>query len=384
MSLVFLANIIALLFSLFVVGAIIGALLSHARGRGWSLFETRNRLLLGKSRGNPILTPGSYPWTAEAVLNPAAVMIDGRTHLLYRAIGSDGVSRLGYASGKDGVSFDDLPPYPAYVARDERPFSRLVRRYAPVLYPSGGSWGGCEDPRMVAIDGRIYVTYNAFDGWDFIRVALISIAQDDFLAKRWWRWQGPAFLSPEGERHKNWVLFPEKIGGKFAILHNLHGDDQNRVRVEYVDHLDTFRAKRGFFASPDPSAMPSQKIVWHERMRAAGAPPIKTDRGWLLFYHATTAEEGHRYQLGALLLSLDDPSRVLARAAFPVLSPDEHYENEGKAGVVYACGAVVRDGLVFVYYGGGDKVACVAATPLAPFLEGLLSGAPAALNASGH
>src|SRR6185437_14522070 len=94
-----------------------------------------------------------------------------------------------------------------------------LRRYSPVLYPSGGSWGGCEDPRMVVIDGRVYVTFNMFENW-ILRVAYISISEEDFIAKRFHHWEGPYILS-HGKRDKNWVLFPEKINGQFAVLHSI-------------------------------------------------------------------------------------------------------------------------------------------------------------------
>jgi predicted GH43/DUF377 family glycosyl hydrolase len=93
-----------------------------------------------------------------------------------------------------------------------------------------------------------------------------------------------------------------------------------------------------------------------------------------VLYHATSEAEGHRYQLGALLLDLDDPTRVVARAAAPVLSPDEWYENDGKPGIIYACGALVRGDTLHVYYGGADKVVCVATAALQPFLDALVAG----------
>jgi predicted GH43/DUF377 family glycosyl hydrolase len=80
-----------------------------------------------------------------------------------------------------------------------------------------------------------------------------------------------------------------------------------------------------------------------------------------------------------MLLDLVDPTKVLYRSRTPILSPDEHYENHGKAGIVYACGAVVRDGKLFIYYGGADKVVCVATTPLKLFLDALLKGSQPAL-----
>jgi len=88
---------------------------------------------------------------------------------------------------------------------------RNLRRYSPHMYASGGSWGGCEDPRMVVIDGMVYVTFNMFDNWQ-LRVGYLTMGEDDFIAKRFYKWQGPYLLSHPA-RHKSWVIFPEKIHG---------------------------------------------------------------------------------------------------------------------------------------------------------------------------
>ena len=374
MNFLFLINILALLFSFFVVGALLGAVFSKPlRKKIAALLPLKHfqRLLLKKSIHNPILKPGSHPWTAEAVLNPAATAIDGRTHLIYRAIGADGVSRLGYASSANGVLFDERLPYPIFVARIPRRRHDYAHRYSPVMYPSGGSWGGCEDPRMVVIEDRVYVTFNMFEEWT-LRVGVISMSEKDFLAKHFGQWEGPTILS-HGTRDKNWVLFPEKIGGQFAILHSIIGDDEHHVRVEFVDDLETLSQKK--FESPDPQKIPDTRIAWHVHVRSAGPPPIRTEKGWLVLYHANDAEESHRYKLGAMVLDFNDPTKILYRAAEPILVPDEHYENHGKPGIVYACGACVRDGKLFVYYGGADKVVCVATAPLDKFLDTIIQGA---------
>lgn len=371
MSILFIANILALLLSLFVIGAMLGAAFSKPfREKALEFLHIR-RLSLGRAVCNPILSPGAEPWNAEAVLNPAALVLGGRTHLIYRAIGADGVSRLGYASSADGIVFDERLPYPVYAARhpDGRPGS--PRRYSPVLYPSGGSWGGCEDPRMIALEGHIYVTFNMFEDWK-LRVAFISMSEADFLAKRFDRWDGP-FIFSHGDRQKNWTLFPEKINGQFAVLHGIIDPNETRVRIEYTDTLETLSERK--FETIDPQQAANTPIAWHVHVRSAGPPPIKTDKGWLVLYHAHDAEDGSRYKLGAMLLDLENPTKIITRAVAPILSPDATYENEGKPGIVYACGAVVRDGTLFVYYGGADKVVCVATTLLAPFLEALVEGA---------
>lgn len=376
MGFLFVVNIVSLLFSLFVIGVVLGVLFSKPFRVSVVEFVRRtfrSDLLLARVSSNPVIRPGKYPWEAEAVLNPAAVVIGERTYLLYRAIGSDGVSRLGYASSGNSIVFDERLPYPAYTAQNPRDVPQHFQRYSAVLYPSGGSWGGCEDPRMVTIEGRVYVIYNAFDGWDFIRVAFISISEQDFINKHFYKWSIPRLLSRSGQRHKNWVLFPEKIGGKFAILHNLYGDDADHVRIVFIENLDTFDPAQDGFESPDPLSMPPRHIAWHYRMRSAGPPPVKTRHGWLVFYHATSETEGYRYKLGAMLLEYNNPTRVLYRAEMPILTPDELYENEGKPGIVYACGAVVHNEMLYLYYGGADKVVCAAFAPLEPFLQALMA-----------
>jgi predicted GH43/DUF377 family glycosyl hydrolase len=384
MSFSFWANIIALLFSFFVIGALLGAAFSKPiREKLVKLLrlEHLQRLLLVRSLHNPILRPGTNPWTAEAVLNPAAAVIAGRTHLIYRAIGMDGVSRLGYASSADGIVFDKRLPYPVYVAQKPRDLPGHTRRngvlagtrrYSPVLYPSGGSWGGCEDPRMVCIEGRVYVTFNMFDGWDFIRVAAISIAEEDFLSGQFWKWDGPHLLSQPQQIHKNWVLFPEKINGKYAILHSV----VPKIEIAYRDAVEDIGITEPFIKSWVGSRgdLPAREDSWDSFVRGVGPPPVRTPQGWLLFYHAIDERDPGRYKLGAMLLDPLDPTKVLQRAAAPILSPDEPYENHGKPGIVYACGAVVRDGTLFVYYGGADKVICVATAKLDSFLDELIHG----------
>jgi beta-1,2-mannobiose phosphorylase / 1,2-beta-oligomannan phosphorylase len=322
-------------------------------------------LQIKRHKGNPILTPNpDNNWESEATFNPGVIATeDGQVHMIYRAIGSDGVSRLGYVVSSDGKNFNDKYPIPIFSMQSPRYNSNKRMVYDPALYPSGGSWGGCEDPRMVAIEGRIYLTFNCFDGWDFIRAAVVSIDQDDFLERKW-QWSKPLLISPSREVNKNWVLFPEKFDGKFAILHSINPD----VQVAFVDRLEDLhfglkKIKSRFGGEPRSS--------WDTWLRGAGPPPIKTKHGWLVFYHATQKKDAHRFKLGAMLLDLNNPTKVIARSRGPVLSPDMWYENDWKPGVVYACGTSIKNGTISVYYGGGDKVVCLATANLNTFIRKL-------------
>ncbi len=347
------------------------------RSRIKSRIKKSRPLDLRRAMKNPIIgpTPNSY-WESEAVFNPGAVVHGDKVHLFYRALGPDGVSRIGYAKSSDGVHFDHRAPHPVFVpemaalakqAKHHLHTSPARLSYDRVLYQSGGGWGGSEDPRVVKIDDRIYMTINIFNGWHSIRVGVTSISEED-LDRENWNWRRLVFLSPENQRHKNWVLFPGKVGGKYALFHNLHHSDAKRVRIQYLDNLEETPEP---FESPDPHYLPDRHMAWHHRTRSVGPPPVKTKYGWLLFYHAMDPEDPNRYKLGVLLLDSKDPTKILYRSRYPILEPDEWYENDWKPGIIYASGAVVKGDTLFIYYGGGDKYVGVAYTSLAKFVEEL-------------
>lgn len=318
---------------------------------------------------NPVMSPQQHnEWETCGVFNPAAYKDDEDVvHLLYRAIGNDGVSRFGYSKSSDGVTFlpEDRISHPVYFIESPRNMGATLKRYDPMMFPSGGSWGGAEDPRLVRIEDTLYLTFNAFDGWDFIRIAVTSIAEKDFVAGKW-NWKKPMLISPFGEIHKNWVIFPEKINGKFAILHSI----SPHLQIDYVDRLeDLAQGKvkiKSVFKRHDQE-------TWDTWLRGAGCPPIKTEKGWLVLYHAIEKHDTNRYKIGVMLLDFNDPTKVISRSPGPLLTPECWYENDGKPGVVYVCGAVVREGALIVYYGGGDMHTCVAQAPLDDVLKWLVS-----------
>ena len=324
---------------------------------------------LHRSASNPIIQPNTNnKWESKATFNPAAFLDDDKVHIVYRAIGDNDVSVMGYASSRDGVNIDERLTHPIYTWR-EKHGKNPERREAspPILYGSGGGWnGGCEDPRLTAIDDTVYMLYTAFDGWGSLRIALTSIKLDNLRNKRW-NWAKPVLISPPGETHKNWVIFPEKIKGKYAILHSI----SPKILVDYFDSLDNFDSDeyiKSHFGGK------SQKNRWDSVLRGAGPPPIKTKYGWLLLYHAIDHRDPGRYKLGAMILNAKDPTKIVARSKKPILEPDECYENEGfKAGIIYSCGAVVIDDQLLVYYGGADTVSCVAVAKLDEFLEKLIA-----------
>ncbi len=323
--------------------------------------------LLNKAKDNPIIKPiVDHFWESRAVFNPGALYEKGRVHMVYRAIGDQDVSVLGYASSADGTNFDERLDEPIYTPKEpfesNTPFSKTAS-YSP--YASGGGcYGGCEDPRLTKIGNTVYMTYVAYDGWNPPRVALTSISLNDFLGHKW-NWKKPVLLSRPGQVNKNACLLPEKIDGKYVIFHRVFPD----ILIDYVDELD--------FDGETKWLTGQQKIsprahYWDSRKVGVGAPPIKTDDGWLLIYQAVGEQDSARYKMGAMLLDLKDPSKILHRSIKPILEPTEWYENEGyKAGVAYPCGAVIVKDRLHVYYGGADMVTCQASAPIEQFIDHL-------------
>lgn len=316
-----------------------------------------------RSEENPIILPNpSNGWETWQTFNPGVIRIEDKIHFIYRAIGDDGISRLGYAASQDGISIDERLPYPIY----EHKLNHSVFNYHS--FASGGSFGGAEDPRIVQVaeENKLYMTYTACG--EGLRVGLTSINTEDFLQKRW-QWSPSRLISAPGEVHKNWVIFPEKINGKYAILHSICPE----ISITFRDSLE-FQEDEYITSFYDGKFR--RRNCWDNWIRGAGAPPLKTKSGWLLFYHAMDNDDPGKYKVGAMLLDLNDPTKILHRARKPVLEPQKDYEYNGfKAGVVYVCGAIQKNEKLLVYYGAADSYVSVAYANLDEFLKALTTRA---------
>jgi predicted GH43/DUF377 family glycosyl hydrolase len=165
------------------------------------------------------------------------------------------------------------------------------------------------------------------------------------------------------------IIFPEKIGGKFVMLHRpmtwvgeKYGTEHPAMWISTGDDLLSFG---------NPKILAKAKHPWEKKI-GGNTPPVKTENGWLTLYHAV-GDDG-LYRLGAMLLDLNDPSKLLHRTTDWILQPEQAYEIEGYyPGVVFPCGKVVKDGRLFVYYGGADKYVGVATCELHTLLDYLLT-----------
>ncbi len=290
---------------------------------------------------NPIIALNKEnAWEAKATYNPAAIFLEGKVHLLYRAQAEDNTSVLGYARLKNGLDVEYQPSEPAYVPRED---------FEQKREPNAGS--GCEDPRLTRFDDRIYMTYTAYNGVDRPRVALTSILVDDFLKQKW-NWKKPQLISPPELNNKNACIFPEKVNGKYMIIHRTGNDidisfhrSLNFKENEWLEEYRWIYPRRG---------------MWDSKRIGAVSAPIKTEEGWILFYHGISERDGF-YRVGAVLLDLKDPLKLITRTKDPLFEPETVYEKEGQVpNVVFPCGALAIGERIYIYYGGADQVIGVA------------------------
>lgn len=306
-----------------------------------------------RAKKNPIILPiKNHPWEAKLTFNPAAIYLDGKVHILYRAMSDDNTSTIGYAQSKDGLHIDYRSAEPVFIPR--KPFEQK-------LTPGGNS--GSEDPRLTKIDDRIYMLYTAFDGKNPPRVALTWIKAKDFLAQKW-NWEKPVLISPPDQDDKDAALFPEKIKGKYLVIHR-GGDDIDLSFCQTLNFDGTWWLEEYRWISP-------RKGMWDSKKVGIVAPPIKTDQGWLALYHGVS--ENNTYRVGAVLCDRKDPTKIIARTDEPIFEPETIYEKDGEiSNVVFPCGVVLIGSKIFMYYGGADKVVGVATMELEKLLKTLES-----------
>ena len=278
----------------------------------------------------PILMPNTtHHWEKTAVFNCGIIYHNDLVHMIYRATditsnGKEGkyVNNLGYAVSSDGIHFNRL----------EKPI--LVNDVPQELR-------GPEDPRIVRLNDTFYMTYTGYGG-RFDGDYRICLASSSNLIS--WKRHGVLL----NEANKDAALFPEKINGRYLMLHRRSPD----IWLAYSDDLLHWGNHRSLM-------QPIADSYWQDEKIGAAGPPIKTKDGWLLIYHGVS-KDGH-YSLGVALLDLQDPTKILFRQTEPILEPELEWEINGYVpNVVFSCGQATIDGKIYVYYGGADTAIGVA------------------------
>lgn len=300
-----------------------------------------NKQFVTRCEGNPILTKDDVPYKVETVHNAGVTKFDGRYIMLFRSHLDTGRSIIGIAVSDDGFNFKARPE-PFIVPSKEPPFSQYEEY-------------GVEDPRITLLEGEYYITYSAYSRHG-VRTGLAKTSDFKSLERI-------AFITQAD--YRNTVLFPEKINGRYARLDRPHSDISPwSIWISYSPDL--------FHWGDSKLVMKTTAYHWDEAKIGPGAPPIRTDKGWLSIYHGVfPTMDGHVYRLGVALHKLDDPSVILGVGDRWILQPEDQWELVGYVhNVVFTCGAVPEDdGTLKLYWGGADKVMCAGTAAIDELVE---------------
>ncbi|MBB6050478.1 glycoside hydrolase family 130 protein [Armatimonas rosea] len=352
--------------------------------------------LFTRHPANPIIVPGEELWRRACVFNPGVLLDDdGKFYLWERAAGQLRPFHcyIGLQESDDGVNFRLVSPEPVFTPEQ-----------------AGCAFGSVQDPRVVKLDGTYVMTYayrpyawsshptgvgvpeshesefpgipsppvTAYQGSknviggrpDNLTRSGIAVSKDRV------NWEHLCWATPEDTDDRDVILFPEKLNGRYAMLRRpLHwvgdafGTPGPAMWISFSDDLHHWT---------DTQLLAKPEFAWEDNRIGGSTPPLRTEAGWLVFYHGVETIDASVkrvvYRMGALLLDLDDPTKVLARTKEPLMEPEHYYERFGLyiPNVIFPTGNVVKDGLIYLYYGVCDTAIALATAPLEAVLEVLL------------
>lgn len=332
---------------------------------------------LTKHPDNPILKPNKdNDWENLCVLNPA-VWYENKTntfYMLYRAAGDDAEHYiyLGLATSNDGINFTRMSNQPA-------------------ISPTRNNCdeGGIEDPRIIKMDDWYYITYasrpyapgrywtNEPKPWfnppksgpQYLNknstLTHLAITKDFITYKKLGR------ITDSRIDDRDVIIFPEKINGKFVKLSRpmeRYGKGypckMPSIWISYSDDLLEW---------DKPQFLMEGEAWWENKKIGGSCPPIKTKYGWFFIYHGV-AKKDSAYRVGAVLLDLNNPMKIISRTKEHILEPEYDYETKGYYnGCVFPTANVVKEGTLYVYYGAADKYVCVATCNFDELLKFLIN-----------
>ncbi len=337
--------------------------------------------MLSIKRHGVILNPSKRAFEDLGVFNPACIRKGKYVHMFYRAWDKNRRSTIGYCKLKG-------------------PLKVVKRSKKPILMPELKREYNIEDPRIVLLDGTYYLTYVMYDGKN-VRIAYATSkdlrkfnkkrvispeitydkAEDLFraceskLKERYFLFES-YFKDIVGKDVILWdkdaFLFPKKINGKFALIHRILPD----IQIVYFNKFEdlTLDFWKKYFKKLGDYVVLESKYWFESRNVGGGCPPIETDKGWLLVYHAVDdMNRGKIYRAGAALFDKKDPSKEIGRLKEPFFSPEKEWEKKGNVdNVVFPTGTVVFDEKLYIYYGAADKRVAVISVGLNELLDEII------------
>ena len=334
--------------------------------------ELKSCSAIHRYENNPVLSADQVPYASTLVFNAGVIKWQGRYVMVFRN-DYNYISRARFEGTNIGICYSDdgihweVDPTPCFDVKTDK---ELEARFG---LPEG-EIKRCYDPRLTVIEDEVYMTF-AVDTAHGLRGGIAKTT--DF--KDW------TILSLTVPDNRNMVLFPEKINGRYVRL-----ERPMPVYSRGRDRFDMWMSE-----SPDMIFWGNSKLVaavenfhYTNDKVGPGAPPVKTDKGWLVFTHGVDIDYDRgkngwedkwqkRYCAGMVLLDLNDPSKVLGFYRDPLLAPETVYEAvEGfRTNVIFPTGAILEDdGTVKVYYGAADTVIALATARVDELVELCLKG----------
>ncbi len=311
-----------------------------------------------------VLEPRKFKFEESGVLNPGCIKKGNNVHMFYRAVAKGNLSSVGYCKFKGPLDVEE-------------------RWRKPILKPENHyEKHGIEDPRIVHINGKYHLTYMAYDGKDVtgayavsknlknfdkkgVIVPLIPYAEAmKLMGKRKNKRYRCFELYDRGEKDtekttpvwgKDTVLFPKKIKGKYVLMHRIL-PDVPLIKFKRFSDLTVDYWKEHFKDLPKNVMLKAER--WFEsRHVGGGCPPIETKKGWLIIYHAVEKrEKGKVYRGAAALVDKKDPTKIISKLDYPLISPEIGWEQKGEVGnVVFPTGHAVFGKKLYLYYGCADS-----------------------------
>jgi predicted GH43/DUF377 family glycosyl hydrolase len=306
---------------------------------------------------NPILVPNKDNWWESKAVFNCSVSYDGNNvHMLYRAIGEYDyyISRIGYASSTDGFQFN---------RRDN----------IAICQTEDYEKNGMEDPRITQIKDKIFITYVVISDYVKNHPKIYSALT---VTKDYYNFAKLGIITSNFDNNKDVIFFPEKFNlgynssknGSYLKLHRPSNWSESNSNYQSIKPSIWLSISDSEFTLTESMLLLKPEQDWEELKIGAGPSPIKTKDGWLLIYHGVNNDK--IYRVGAVILDLKDPRKVIARTKTPILEPIEKYERVGDVNnVVFPTGIAVMDKKVLLYYGGADKVCCVASANIDELIE---------------
>lgn len=253
--------------------------------------------------------------------------------------GNDYLTTLSYlrlVCSEDGVHFREDDAYP------------------PIFGKGDLETFGIEDCRVATMNDGYFLT--------FTEVSPVAVGVGLIETRNFKEYIRHGMIFPP--HNKDCAIWEEKVNGKFYAFHRPSSPELGGNYIWIAESPDRIHwGKHRCIATTRPGYWDSVRV-------GAGAAPIKTEKGWLEIYHGANAD--NRYCLGALLLDLEDPTKVIARSEEPIMEPLAPYEQTGFFGnVVFSNGQLVDGDTIRMYYGASDEVICAATLSVREILDSL-------------